>query len=80
MRTDGISNHEVYTVGGFKDDALQSHRHLIAQRNDATGEGVYGITNVFGDYLGLSEGVFNARIANVTRGKRKGVIYLIKVL
>lgn len=59
---------------------MQTHRHTIAQKNDSVQTGVYGLTNVFGEYNGMTQDAVNARIASVTRGKRKGVKYIIKVL
>lgn len=82
---DSIASHDVYTVGQFKDDQMQSHNHYIGYQP-------HGIIGDRGDSLlsgnatsSLSsqynvQGVYAARNGTVTRGKRKGVKFIIKVL
>ena len=67
-------------VGQFKDDCLQDHRH------EAYFQGGYDKlqSNSGGDYVmhpdTANTNAPSGRIGNVTRGKRKGVKYIIKVL
>ena len=85
--TDSIADHDVYTVGQFKDDQVQSHAHDI---NPNIGANQYGNRYIGGGsdywYSMLSElGTYtttamSGRKGSVTRGKRKGVKYIIKVL
>ena len=85
--TDTIANHETYTLGEYKDDQLQDHKHdnyIInsAQNKSVTlAAGNYGFgasSNGSGAFLvnGMVSGSY--RIGDVTRGKRKGVNYIIK--
>ena len=74
-RTEGT--HDVFTLGEFKDDQLQTHTHSIrywATTGDANINGAAG--------GGLSSksgtGNNNGRTGTVTRGKRIGVNYIIK--
>ena len=75
-----LATHDKYTVGEFKDDRLQTHTH------NAYFQGGYDkmASNSGGEYVvhpnvgPTSEP--DGRIDNVTRGKRKGVRYIIKVL
>ena len=77
--TDTIAEHDVYNLGQFKDDQLQSHKHG------------YG-TNRYGTH-GPSDGYMfptpnwecatstnDGRTGTTTHGKQKGVVYIIKVL
>ena len=64
-------------VGQFKDDQLQEHHHMGMYNKYPNGiyymqEGSHGTAN--------TSNVQNARKGDVTRGKRKGVKYIIKVL
>ena len=72
-------------VGEFKDDCLQRHLHLLYIRNEG---GVYksdppnirsadALTTPVDWYTGSAS---NARLNNITRGKRKGIKYIIKSL
>ena len=68
-------------VGEFKDDALQQHKHQYQTRIADS----YFITQVAGGAIQSDKGVYDTtgvigRHADVTRGKRKGVKYIIKVL
>lgn len=81
---DSIADHDVYTVGQFKDDQNKSHTHACVTADIVrmgTGN-IAGLSFVAGGqgasyqdyvYLALSGG-------NVARGKRKGVKFIIKVL
>ena len=80
---DSIATHDVYTVGQFRDDALQDHKHKqsIPHGNNY----YYAVSGGSLAYIDASieadtSAVINARTASVTRGKSKGVKYIIKVL
>lgn len=74
-------------VGQFKDDGFQNHTHKICSpRMDGMGLGG-GAGQDYGSlyYGSRAEAIWagtimDGRKANVTRGKRKGVKYIIKVL
>ena len=67
-------------VGEFKDDALQSHKHIVSSGASNTSSTVYGLTHIVSSTYIASGGVYDARYSVVTRGKRKGVKIIIKVL
>ena len=74
-------------VGQFKEDRLQNHNHSIPNNNLGDGQiggsNTQGVTNLYNSIntFEISDGGgFNARKGNTTRGKRKGVIYIIKTL
>ena len=76
-------NHDTYKLGEFKDDQLQKHRHhfeIECDHSDGNERGVYrrGVSNYSSD--GHNTDYNSGRSGDVTRGKRKGVNYLIKVL
>ena len=89
-----IVNHDTYTLGQFRDDCLQNHEHYLwTDRNDqneyhARGDVSGHIGNNY--YVreqrneewiqGVRTDKLNARTGTVTRGKRIGVKYIIKVL
>jgi microcystin-dependent protein/antitoxin component of RelBE/YafQ-DinJ toxin-antitoxin module len=73
---DTIATHDVYQLGEFKDDQLQSHTHSYYKPKFA-----YIATNVGTQATNQESSVTGAatgRTGDVTRGKRKGVMYLIK--
>lgn len=89
-----IANHDAYSLGEFKDDCFQGHVHYIRNKDGAgSASGYYlgrssdswGISD---SMLGVGGTIANTndpygtypRVGNVTRGKRKGVNYLIKAL
>jgi hypothetical protein len=79
--TDSIANHDSFNLGQFKDDQLQDHTHSFASNIVWNGSGgAYAL----GSSGGLTQRTGNVtsgyRVNTVTRGKRKGIIYLIKVL
>lgn len=81
--TDTIASHDVYTLGQFKDDQLQNITGNVGTRNGgASGAFTSGSTATSGAGSENWSGViFNAsrvaRTGTVTRGKRKGVNYII---
>ena len=79
--SDSIATHDEYTVGQFKDDRLQSHSHFYYRgynraTNNTGGFAVEGYDNENPNDTFTQSG----RYGNTTRGKRKGVKYIIKVL
>ena len=97
--SDSIANHDVYTVGQFKDDQIQRLRGEVRQDSEGIGNITIGASGVFrtvnqNDYpRAVGGSTFSgkrydfefdsslvARSGDTTRGKRKGVKYIIKVL
>jgi hypothetical protein len=87
-------SHDEYTVGEFKDDRVQDHRHTLQHGNSSnptsfqstsgSPSGSASVNIPFGsstpyDPLFISD-PSSGRHGNTTRGKRKGVKYIIKVL
>jgi hypothetical protein len=82
--SDSIATHDVYTVGQFKDDQLQDHGHKTTVYNPgfAVNNGSqYGFASISNNGIN-TEGINGVayRKGDVTRGKRKAVKYIIKVL
>lgn len=88
---DTIAAHDVYTMGEFKDDALQGHYHNATVRSyvSSSSAGSRGLDELHGTYSDSNISVTGPktdgshgtpRITSVTRGKRKGVKILIKVM
>lgn len=82
-RGSGVTAHDTYMLGQFKDDQLQGHRHL--QQPSNTGSGGSGINATGGFSSGnttgdpASDGTNGTpRTGTTTRGKRLGVNYIIK--
>ncbi len=90
-RGSGVSAHDTYTVGQFKDDQLQNHTHSLHRAVDGgsvrgvlyradTADGFYGLA------LGSEETQIHAttietgRTGTTTHGKQLGVNYVIKAL
>ena len=72
---DSIATHDVYTLGQFKDDQLQNHTHLAYYYGNKP------VIKYGTDYESLgyrSSNVSSGRYGSVTRGKRKGVNFIIK--
>ena len=82
--TDTMEAHDVYDVGEFKDDQLQDHTHWFKQeggeapRTSIPSPGIFGANNTSHNSRAI-QGVENARAGLVTRGKRKGINYIIHV-
>lgn len=79
--TDAIANHDVYTVGEFKDDQLQSHIHTL-KSNLVAAAGFYaggagGYTNTGTNTGNQTNAPSSGRIGTTTHGKQKGVNYII---
>lgn len=69
-------------VGQFKDDRLQDHNHnYIAVTDSWSGTQGAATRSVWNTVIGPTYGVnAGARYGNTTRGKRKGVKFIVKVL
>lgn len=78
--TDSIADHDVYTVGQFKDDCLQDHSHPLSARQNGVSYNEGLEINGYTTWNKSTGGVQSARKSTITRGKRKGVKYIIKVL
>ena len=83
----GITAHDSYTVGQFKDDQIQNFNLRTAEYNDPTGwvdgfvargNGRYAQFRILysNEQSSLSN---NARVGTTTHGKQLGVNYIIKV-
>ena len=72
-------------VGQFKDDQLQNHAHSVIIYGGGGSNGVIS-TTTGSPYREYTDGAYynagnrDPRYGNVTRGKRKGVKFIIKVL
>jgi microcystin-dependent protein len=82
-RGSGITAHETYTLGQFKDDQFQGHVHQINQASTTAGPSTGGTWYAKIDNLqNSSEAVTGTngtpRRGDVTRGKRMGVNFIIK--
>lgn len=86
-----VGAHDVYTVGGFKDDQLQGHWHgdgttSVCNAESRIGKGFVNTfdnewTNKTTDFTKntMSDGMHGtARIGDTTHGKQLGVNYIIK--
>ena len=69
------------TVGQFKDDRLQDHTHSVYYQGVSIGAGFYAHSLETQTLNSQTRGVGPSyRHGDTTRGKRKGVKYIIKVL
>ena len=77
-KTDVIEDHDIYALGEFKDDQFQTHTHSVRVRH--SGSSGMGVDNQNAKRDGsITSGEPNSgRYGDVTRGKRKGVNYIIK--
>lgn len=72
----GTQNHDEYTLGEFKDDQLQDHKHKLAYGSSGTNTLLARVDKAGDVDTGLvSDGY---RAGTVTRGKSVGVNYIIK--
>lgn len=80
-----IAEHDVYTLGEFKDDQFQGHNHQanLAGNTGNAGDNIRGERNGYYNYLRpgtpISDGTNGTpRIGTTTHGKQIGVNYIIK--
>jgi hypothetical protein len=80
-----LATDDIYTVGKFKDDCLQDHRHSVRNRRISGESG--DINYCSGDNAATSLGDTTGSVASgygryddVTHGKQKGVKFIIKVI
>lgn len=85
--TDSIADHDIYTVGQFADDQLQTHAHYIevfggvqVNTNGGVVPGYNAATSSGQSRYASVNSIPNARTGTTTHGKQKGVKYIIKVL
>lgn len=88
-RGSGVSTHDTYNLGEFKDDQFQGHKHKIDKPYNNDGAGTYGgeIGNgdknhspitIYADIIVANEINGNPRVGSTTHGKQVGVNYIIK--
>ena len=78
-QTNTIASHDVYTVGQFKDDQMQSHTHTC-QGGDLSREYGYNAQNYYNQNATQTTTSMSGRTGTTTRGKRTGIEYIIKVV
>ncbi len=83
----GIATHDTYSVGGFKDDQMQSHTHpgpsdglIINTVAAGTNGGQLGTGMYWKNGASYSTGTDTGRKGTTTHGKQLGVNYIIKAL
>ena len=74
--THTIASHDVYALGEFKDDQLQSHTHTFQTRSSGSGGNSANWANG-SVYSNPTTTANSGRSGTVTRGKRLGVNYII---
>lgn len=80
-RGSGVTDHDTYTVGEFKDDQLQNHTHnLYTQRSGAAAREGLGTNSYTVADQRSGEISSGARTGTTTHGKQLGVNYIIKAL
>ncbi len=75
-----ITNHDTYTVGEFKDDQLQDHKHKThSSKSDQASGSAFWFASINGS---TDSGLVSTgyRVGTTTHGKQVGVNYLIKAL
>ena len=86
-RASGVTAHDTYTLGQFKDDQLQDHKHY--RYSDNTNGSAYAGTNGTGAWTNTSNtGQYGSGVGNIstgrsgttTHGKQLGVNYIIKAV
>ena len=81
--SDTIADHDVYTVGQFKDEQFKSHTHGVPIGNSAAGFGLQYQSTYFEGQIKISNATGENSYGtggDHTHGKQKGVKYIIKVL
>lgn len=76
-----IATHDVYTIGQFKDDQLQEHRHSLPNDiNAAFGENTSAFGGGGGSPFTSTGTISSGRTGTTTHGKQLGVNYIIKAI
>lgn len=78
--TDTIADHDVYTLGEFKDDQLQNHTHSYTIPNGSGGGGQPSGTAWTNNTYTKQTASMQGRGGDTTHGKQKGVNYIIKAV
>lgn len=73
----GVTDHDVYTLGQFKDDQLQDHRHASTPYVNVA-NGTYSTAYSNDSPEGYGQAVEVGRRGTTTHGKQLGVNYIIK--
>lgn len=80
--TQGTQDHDVYTLGEFKDDQFQGHehdyRHQDYSGNVAAGSGGVEMKDAVTKGIANKTGYGQARYGTTTHGKQVGLNYIIK--
>ena len=77
--TDTIASHDVYELGEFKDDQLESHTHNVVISSMSTGSWNVNPSGGAGYSSGTKTQTSTASgTGTTTHGKQKGVTYIIK--
>lgn len=76
-RGSGVADHDIYTVGEFKDDQLQDHRHTSTQYVNVS-NGDYSTAFTYDDPIDYGGLIAVGRHGTTTHGKQLGVNYIIK--
>ena len=77
--TDSIANHDIYTLGQFKDDQIQEHTHGYRLPDATPGGTGQSNTRAWYGNTGQTEATgTTGRYGTTTHGKQKGVNYIIK--
>lgn len=80
--TQGTQDHDVYTLGEFKDDQFQGHehdyRHQDYNGNVAAGSGGVEMKDAVTKGIANKTGYGQARYGTTTHGKQVGLNYIIK--
>ena len=88
-RGSGVSTHDTYALGEFKDDQFQGHKHKIEKLYNNDGAGTNGgeIGNgdkyhaaapIYSDVIVANKINGKPRVGSTTHGKQVGVNYIIK--
>lgn len=73
-----IATHDVYSVGQFRDDQLQEHKHLLpSDILSAAGKFESNGARACWDGKSYTNGAVGARIGTTTHGKQIGVMYYV---
>ena len=78
-RNSGVSTHDTYTLGQFKDDQMQDHTHALTLRAgfQVVGSG-YAVSSAGTVWGSCDSGNATGRTGTTTHGKQIGVNYIIK--